>query len=1630
MAFLFKSKKSQTSAVPSPNKETPSPGHGNPSPSSAGLSSANPREREKEREREKDGIHIQTLTPTSSVNTSMNSLASTATPSPEHRGLRERTEKEQPPAPRNGVIPQPPPPNNNASLYPWSRRRFNFTPAHPSPFPRYGAAVNGVASKEGDIYMMGGLINGSTVKGDLWMVEVDSRHLSCHQIATTAEGPGPRVGHASLIVGNAFIVFGGDTSTEEREVLDDTLYLLNTATRQWSRAKPPGSRPSGRYGHTLNIVGSKLYIFGGQVEGYFFNDLVAFDLNTLQVPGNQWEFLIPNSADGGPPPGQIPLARTNHTMVTYADKLFLFGGTDGTQWFNDVWTYDPRTNKWTQLDSIGHIPLPREGHAAALVDDVMYILGGRTEEGNDLGDLAAFRISSKRWYTFHNMGSSPSPRSGHSMTTQGKLIIVVGGEPSSAPRDPPELSLVYILDTAKIRYPNDPSTSTPPMDRTVGNRRPGGPDTNEASPQARPPPSRDGSVGVMEGREPRRMMGPPRESVLGNTTSPTMNGPGGAAAAAVVAGSRLPRAAPAQTPPGPPPPQQIPPPKINGVLPSPPGPRSRTPTRVDRGFGPGVETGRAGSLERAASPVLRESPTGTGPRPTGNDKQMPMIPPPKVMVKPKEEEESLGHESLARSRSLQGRPQPAIDKAQDSPPATQASSGWVTPDEQPLAPKGISRRRSSSESGSVSHLRQQNDALVKELQTAKSRNAWYASEMALARRAGYTPNPSEIPVLDEKAAETFGDDDRPLLESFLTMRTEVARMQSVIEAQAAQAASRVAQAENQRDLAISEAVYAKTKLVAHGGSQAGTPQFDSSSRDGADQDDDRAVETNKKLASSLALQAELQGKLDRFEAEIQSERDARQVAENIAKATEGRITELDSFKQRNASEVESLRAELHEVQRLARAEAVQTAEAIAASKMFQVDKQDLSRRLEEALELCNGQSATVNSLREAVTASTDRATLLEKKLDEERQHEQNRERKLLQLRAEHEEMTAELETVTRRLRDAEELAEANAAEAKKHREVVVSGLEKVSSRDLGALSNSATEERVVILQNQIESSNALIKRSQEAADEASKKLRHAEERIAGLEAYQEQASREGLSLRNQLHTAISKSQHLQAESSDIRAQLANKELEANALTVQHGALKDLINERGINVAELRSRSQNIDDLRRRSQSLSRSAAGSGTPDQSHVRELEQQLEASNKSYAALQSSFDSREQEAERAYREKLEQLASDYQMAKQYVNKLEKMLERIKDELSRIQTHNSHLQTQVEEAQQKAKSSSEAAPPPPAKWEIERQALRDQITVLQEETNRSIERLEIQMSEVRAELESTRKERDGFKETSQHVEEELAILAEQAGRDLEQLKHENSLLEVRAQDAEQRVAVLLDQVVTSVDNYRRQSRQIIGGVGNHEPNGILHAGVHGHKRGNSTLSTISQDSVNTTTSTMTSPIAGGENGLMMSGNSSINHPSSIDNRTSLALDHLASELETLRSHWETTNKNYSHRRLSSTTFDFEKTPTSVEGGELSNSLANWRRRLEVEEQQEQEREESAAGRRKMDDDDYNELAGSLLEGREDVVDQDEADIRSGDTTPRRKVSGPHHPGPGGPTLAPTVITDAALGGGMGAGQG
>lgn len=55
------------------------------------------------------------------------------------------------------------------------------------------------------------------------------------------------------------------------------------------------------------------------MDEQYFNDMVSFDLNTLQSTSAKWELLVP--ADEGST--GIPASRTNHTMVAWGDKLYL-----------------------------------------------------------------------------------------------------------------------------------------------------------------------------------------------------------------------------------------------------------------------------------------------------------------------------------------------------------------------------------------------------------------------------------------------------------------------------------------------------------------------------------------------------------------------------------------------------------------------------------------------------------------------------------------------------------------------------------------------------------------------------------------------------------------------------------------------------------------------------------------------------------------------------------------------------------------------------------------------------------------------------------------------------------------------------------------------------------------------------------------------------------------------------------------------------------------------------------------------------------------------------------------------------------------------------------------------------------
>ncbi|KAI9057729.1 galactose oxidase [Trametes sanguinea] len=313
-------------------------------------------------------------------------------------------------------------PEDEPPAHPWYRRRLVSSRregayGRPAVFPRSDFSLSAPGPAATGLNLFGGL--GDRARNDFYSIAVAD--LSVSRLYTTGDVPSTRFGHGSTSAGSVVAIWGGDTVTASSHQLrtrvryDNGLYFLNLATREWTRVFVDGPSPSGRIGHTVTMIGPRIYVFGGQAYGQYFNDIWCFDLAT------PWEQLDPPKGAPRPSP------RSGHTCVAYKHHLIVFGGTDGKYHYNDIWAFDTRSCTWSEYWCSGYIPAPREGHGSAVVGDVVYIFGGRGVDGANIGQLAAFRIPNQRWYTFQNMGPEPAPRSGHGMVAVGSKIYVLGG---------------------------------------------------------------------------------------------------------------------------------------------------------------------------------------------------------------------------------------------------------------------------------------------------------------------------------------------------------------------------------------------------------------------------------------------------------------------------------------------------------------------------------------------------------------------------------------------------------------------------------------------------------------------------------------------------------------------------------------------------------------------------------------------------------------------------------------------------------------------------------------------------------------------------------------------------------------------------------------------------------------------------------------------------------------------------------------------------------------------------------------------------------------------------------------------------------------------------------------------------
>ena len=89
---------------------------------------------------------------------------------------------------------------------------------------------------------------------------------------------------------------------------------------------------------------------------------------------------------------ELPTRRRNFSTAVVEGKIYLIGGTPfenrrGPYGLSTVEVYDPKTNTWERL---ADMPTPRTRAGAAVVDEIIYVFGGRGENWEQFTSVVAF----------------------------------------------------------------------------------------------------------------------------------------------------------------------------------------------------------------------------------------------------------------------------------------------------------------------------------------------------------------------------------------------------------------------------------------------------------------------------------------------------------------------------------------------------------------------------------------------------------------------------------------------------------------------------------------------------------------------------------------------------------------------------------------------------------------------------------------------------------------------------------------------------------------------------------------------------------------------------------------------------------------------------------------------------------------------------------------------------------------------------------------------------------------------------------------------------------------------------------------------------------------------------------------
>ncbi|TMS03893.1 Leucine-zipper-like transcriptional regulator 1 [Larimichthys crocea] len=244
---------------------------------------------------------------------------------------------------------------------------------------------------------------------------------------TTGTPPAPRYHHSAVVYGSSMFVFGGytgDIYSNSNLKNKNDLFEYKFATGQWTEWKVEGSLPVARSAHGATVYSDKLWIFAGYDGNARLNDMWTISLQDREHAC--WEEIDQS--------GEIPPSCCNFPVAVCRDKMFVFSGQSGAKITNNLFQFEFKGHMWTRIPTEhllrGSPPPPqrRYGHTMVAFDRHLYVFGGAAD--NTLpNELHCYDVDSQTWEVIHPSLDSemPSGRLFHAAAVIQDAMYIFGG---------------------------------------------------------------------------------------------------------------------------------------------------------------------------------------------------------------------------------------------------------------------------------------------------------------------------------------------------------------------------------------------------------------------------------------------------------------------------------------------------------------------------------------------------------------------------------------------------------------------------------------------------------------------------------------------------------------------------------------------------------------------------------------------------------------------------------------------------------------------------------------------------------------------------------------------------------------------------------------------------------------------------------------------------------------------------------------------------------------------------------------------------------------------------------------------------------------------------------------------------